>query len=64
MGMAIVRLFLLGCCFALFGWGILAMASRIEHDRRRRHADKFGDERSVRGPLPAWARYGRPWVKP
>jgi hypothetical protein len=62
--MTFVPLFAVVFASALFGWGILAVASRIEHDRRRRHTDKFGDERSVLGPLPAWARYVRPWLKP
>jgi hypothetical protein len=62
--MTYVPLFVLGFAVALFGWGVLVIASRIEHDRRRRHADKFGDERSVYGPLPAWAQYLRPWLIP
>jgi hypothetical protein len=61
--MTVVRLFILGFCFAAFGWGILAVASRIERDRRRRYADKFGDERQVRGPPPARARYLPSWLK-
>jgi hypothetical protein len=61
--MTIVRLFFLGLAFALFGWGILAVASRIEYDRRRRHADKFGEE-PKNAPLPAWVQFVRSWLKP
>jgi hypothetical protein len=60
--MAIVRLFLVGFAFAIFGWGILAVSSRMEHDRRRRHADKFGEE-TKNAPLAAWVQFVRSWLK-
>jgi hypothetical protein len=33
----------LGLAGALLGWAMVVMTSRIEHRRRERHADVFGD---------------------
>jgi hypothetical protein len=59
----ILSLFLVGLAAALIGWGIMALASRIEHERRERHASKFGDE-PARPPLPSWARLMSSWLMP
>jgi len=57
----ILPLFLVGLAAALIGWGIMVLASRIEHERRERHASKFGDE-SALPPLPSWARLVSSWL--
>jgi hypothetical protein len=45
-------LFVLGLACAFLGWAVVIMASRIERQRRERHAVGFGDyplaERAVR----------------
>ena len=60
---SILCLFLVGPAAALFGWGIMVLASRIEHERRERHASKYGDAPALR-PLPSWARLASSWLMP
>jgi hypothetical protein len=39
----VVPFFIVAFGCALIGWAMMVFASRIEHERQERHADKFGE---------------------
>ena len=55
-------LFIVALAVAFIGWGMMVLASRIEHERQERHADKFGEHEPVLPPLPSWARLVSSWL--
>jgi hypothetical protein len=44
-------LFIVAFTCAVIGWAMMVVASRIEHERQERHADKFGKHEPSPPPL-------------
>ena len=61
--MDFVSVFIVALAIAFIGWAMMALASRIEHDRQERHTERYGEE-LVRPPLPSWARLVSSWLMP
>jgi hypothetical protein len=54
--------FVISLSAALGGWGIVVLASRIEHDRQERHAERYGRKGlPVPVPKPSEVKGPSPW---
>jgi hypothetical protein len=45
----------------LVGWGIVYVSSRIERERRERHAERFGEQPPASRPRSQWMCLMRRW---
>ena len=62
--MDFASLFISALAVAFIGWAMMVLASRIEHERQERHADKFGEHNPAPPPLPSWVRLAGSWLMP
>jgi uncharacterized membrane protein YciS (DUF1049 family) len=64
----IAPLFVVGLAFALLGWAMLVLTSRLECERLERHPELSNEhqvaERFASTQLPAWIRFSRRWLLP
>jgi hypothetical protein len=55
--------FLVSLSTTAAGWGIMVVASRIEHDRQERYTERYGNKRSaVPPPKPSQVTAPSPWT--
>jgi uncharacterized membrane protein YciS (DUF1049 family) len=64
----IAPLFVVGLAFALLGWAMLVLTSRLERERLERHPELFTEHQVVERPAltqqPAWIRFLGRWLLP
>jgi hypothetical protein len=54
--------FLISLSAACLGWGMVVVASRIEHERQERHAERYGKKGlAVPVPKPSEVTVPSPW---
>ena len=56
----IVPLFIVGLAFALIGWAIMVLTSRIERRRRVQHPELVSERQEVESPA---LTQPRPWIR-
>jgi hypothetical protein len=58
----IAPLFVVGLAFALLGWAILVLTSRLERDRQARHPDLFSEQSPALTQRWPWIRSLGKWL--